>query len=404
MPDLLLIGVGCMGRPYVTAARRLGVRVRAVEAGSGVAAAAPLVDEVHPARGESEEELAEAACAAVQERRPHGVLAFSEQHALAAALVQDTLGLPGPSLHATRLSRNKALQRARFAALGLLQPEHLVVEWLRNAAEWAAARYPVVVKPLASTGSEGVELLSDAAAFASAAQRRRGERALLVERAVEGPEFSWDALVRDGEVWFRNVTAKETTGPPQFVELAHRAPAVLGPAEAAAVDRLAAGVIAGLRMRSGLVHLEFRISALGPSIMEVAVRTPGGFIMDVLGLAYDVDLFEMTVRVALGRPLPAPPRGAVRHAASCWLVAPPGVVTAVTGVPEACAHPNVRRAEAEVAPGDVVRPLRSWSERVASAVVAAASPAELEDSVAFVRRTLKVQTRVTAGAQRVAAG
>ena len=393
MPDLLLIGVGCMGRPYAAAARRLGVRVRAVEAGPGVRAVADLVDVVHLAPGDSDEALAAAAYAAVEAQRPDAVLAFSEQHVLAAALVQDTLGLPGPSLHAAVLSRNKALQRARFGALGLRQPGHLVVERLRDAAAWAAARGPVVVKPLSGTGSDGVELLADAAAFASAAERRGGEGPVLVEEAVEGPEYSWEALVRDGEVWFRNVTAKETTGPPEFVELAHRAPARLDRAAAAQVERLALGVLAGLRMRSGLVHLEFRLTAEGPTIMEVAVRTPGDFIMEVLGLAYDVDLFELTVRVALGLPLPEPPAGPVREAASCWLVAPPGVVTAVQGLDATAAHPNVHRVEAEVAPGDVVGPLRCWSERVASAVVAAGSREELEDTLAFVRRTLVVATR-----------
>jgi biotin carboxylase len=397
MPELLLIGVGCMGRPYVTAAERLGARVRVIESSTGAIAAAEIASEVRAAPGELEEALAGTAYACAAERVPNAVVAFSEEHVLAAALVRDMLALPGPSLHASVLSRNKALQRGCFAAAGLRQPDHLVVECLREARHWVSARFPVVIKPLSSTGSEGVELVADPRAFAVAAARRVDHGPVLVETAIRGPEYSWEGLVRDGHVWFSNVTAKETTGPPQFVELVHRAAASLGEDTAAEVDRLAAGVIAAMRLSSGLVHLEFRLAESGPTIMEVAVRTPGDFIMEVLGLTYGVDLFEMTLRVALGLTLPDPPSDPVRYAASCWLVAPPGVVTAVHGLDEVRAHTGVHHAEIEVTAGAVVEPLRSWRERVGSVVVVADTRAELERSLSFVRRTLTVHTRPVHG-------
>lgn len=393
MQDLLLLGVGRMGRPYVAAAHRMGLRPRAVEFGPRALAAAEVVEKVHTARGGFDELLAEAAFRATIDRAPAAVVAFSEEHVMGAALLQDAFGLPGPSLHASVLSRNKALQRGRFAAEGLRQPEYLVTDDLGAAEPWAEPRLPVVVKPLTSSGSSGVELVADLETYRQTAARRAHEARLLVERALLGPEFSWEGLIRDGKVWFSNVTAKETTGPPNFVEVAHRAAAELDDETTGEVDRLAAGVLAALRFATGLVHLEFRITETGPAIMEVAVRTPGDFIMDILGLTYGFDWFEMTLRLAMGLPLPEAPRGPVRFAASYFPIAPPGRVSGVRGLDDVRAHPSVVHADVKVTEGDVIAPLRSSAGRAGSVILATDTRSGLEESLDFVRRTLVVDTQ-----------
>jgi biotin carboxylase len=393
MPQLMLIGVGRMGRPYLAAARRLGVRTHAVEATARADALAGELDGVKLCRGELDELWVEAASAAVKTHQPDAVIAFSEPHVIAAALLQDSLGLPGPSLHAAVLSRNKALQRGRFAAHGVRQPGYLVTDDVAAEAEWAAARLPVVLKPLSSAGSDGVELVAGIDDYGHVAARRSGERALLIETAVDGPEYSWEALVVDGRVWASNLTAKETTGPPNFIEISHRTGVQLDPASAAAVDHLTGAVLEALRMRTGLVHLEFRMAPAGPTLMEVAVRTPGDFLMELLTITYGVDWFEMVVRAALSWPLPQPPSAPVRYAASYLPVAQPGVVAAVRGLAEVRAHPAVVRAELAVSEGDDVAPARSSAGRVGHVVLAADDGDALEQALAEVRETLAVITR-----------
>lgn len=393
MKELLLIGVGLMGRRYVAAARRLGVRVVAVDSERNAPSTAGLVDRLWTTSGDSDEAWVAAAYGALAEGQPDGVVGFSEPQVLAAALVQDSLGLPGPSLRAAVLSRNKALQRGCFQARGVLQPEHVLVPSLAEGAGWSRHRLPVVVKPLSGSGSEGVELLADGRSLEAAVAGRAGEGRVLVERAVEGDEYSWEGLVCDGEIRFGNITAKETTGPPQFVETCHRAPADLGAGEARRVDELAAEVVKGLGMRTGIVHLEFRLSAAGPALMEVAVRMPGDFIMDVLSLAYGFDWFEMVVRLALGLPLGPLPAGPAAYCASLFVTAEPGRVVGTSGLSEARALPGVVAADVEVAPGDLVAPLRSSADRVGWALLRAGSRSELTSLVRKAQCTLVVQTR-----------
>lgn len=395
MQTLLMVGVGKTGRPYLEAARRLGVRVHVIETARRAAEieSAETAAGVTVCRGGSDELWAEAALAAAHTRRPDGVLAFSEPHVMAAALVADEFGLPGPSLRAAVFSRNKGLQRARFGAVGIGQPDHLVAESVADADEWASTRLPVVLKPLSSAGSDGVELVADAAEYRKAAVRRSGEGRTLIERAVQGPEYSWEALVLDGKVWAANLTEKETTGPPHFIEVAHRVAAESQEAPRELAAGLGAAVLGAIGMRTGIVHLEFRAAPEGPAVMEIAVRTPGDRLMELLGLAYGVDWFEMAIRAALGRELPEPPAAPVRCAASYLPSAPAGTVVAVEGMAEVLAHPCVVAAEANVAPGQNVAPARSSGGRVGEVVLAADGPEELTAALAQVRRLFAVVTR-----------
>ncbi|NEC14034.1 ATP-grasp domain-containing protein [Streptomyces sp. SID8014] len=393
--ELLLVGVGFMGRPYAAAAKRLGLRVRAIEAHDWAGAIEHLVDAVEPSQGRYgalDELWAETVHAAVEKSLPTGIFGFTESHVLGAAMAQDRFGLPGPSLQAAVISRNKALQRGRFRVQGIGQPEYRLTDDLAAAAEWAAAHLPVIVKPLSSAGSDGVELVADTESFERAAVRRAAERPLLVEKALDGPEYSWEALVRDGEVWFSNLTAKETTGPPHFVEVTHRTVPPLSEPDAQRVAALGREVLAAIGMRTGIVHLEFRLTRSGPAVMEVAVRTPGDYLMELCSLTYGIDWFEMVVRLTTGMELPPAPQSPVRYAASHFVISDPGQVVAVDGLEEVLGHPAVEDAAFKVAVGDIVPRTSSSLQRTGYAVLAADSPEEREEAIAFVRRTLSVKT------------
>lgn len=388
--ELLLAGVGTMGRPYLEAAARLGVRARALEsAETWENRPAALAERFYRVPGGHEESWAGAVAAAVAERVPDGLIGFAEPQVVAAALAQQRHGLRGPSLHAAVVSRNKALQRALFGAHGVPQPEYLHVARLGEARDWMRRHLPVVVKPLSLSGSQGVELIRTPEEVEDVVARRAGEGQLLVETAVEGPEFSWEALVREGEVLFENVTAKETTPPPYFVELVHRCGHDLGPESAAQVRELTSGVLRALGMDTGLVHLEFRMSATGPVLMEVAVRTPGDYLPDAIGLTFGFDLYEAMVLLSVGLPLPALPERPVSHAATVFLTAAPGTITGIEGLDEVRAHPAVVRVRPRKGVGDTVQPLTSSGRRLGHVLIDAGSPTEREDAVKFVRETLR---------------
>lgn len=398
MKELALVGVGLMGRPYLAAAQAIGVRVRSVESESWQAGADLAGLAIHRISGlrddsrEVDELWAAGAYEMIADGQPDGVLAFAEPHVLGAALIQDLLALPGPSLHAAVLSRNKALQRACFGAKGLPQPRFLLAPEPAAGLEWAASRLPVVIKPLSFSGSAGVEFIADEQRLRAVIAERTGR--VLFEEAVDGPEYSWEAFVRDGEVLFDNITSKETTGPPHFVEIAHRtAHAFDDQGLRLAVDALTSGVLAAIAMQTGVVHLEFRVARTGPVIMEVAVRTPGDYLLDLISATYGFDPYLVGVQLALGLPLDLPlPRVPAAYAAIWYPMCPPGQIRAIDGLTEVAAHPAVRRVFLKVAVGDVVPPIESSGQRPGHVLIVGKTPWERDAAVDAVRERLRIRS------------
>lgn len=378
MKPVMMVGVGRMGRGYVDAAVARGLSVVVVEAGSVIedlrrAYPGLLVDVevVATSAADFPEAWVAPAMRLAARTAPDAVLAFTETHVLAAALVQEKLGLPGPSLAAALVSRNKALQRARFDVAGVAQPAHELVEAAPSMLPGAG---PWVVKPLSSMGSDGVHLVESEVDLRASLDRRAGHGPQLIEAYVSGAEYSWEAIVQGGEPVFTNVTRKFTTDPPYFVEVRHVAGVgAVEPVVADAVQEVGRAAIRALGVEDSIVHLEVRQGADGrPMVIEMAVRAPGDFLMEVIGAAHGIDVFDACVQVARGLPPDIPGAGATRRAAaSLFFSAPRRGRFAGIELSRVCALPGVQRAEARLSPGAEVGPPRSSWERPAYALVVA---------------------------------
>lgn len=374
---LLLVGAGAMAEGYLESAQRTNKTVAVVETAerlSDLRRRFPCIVDVEAITGpaSADESWVSPAFRLFERTRPAGVLGFAEPQALAAAMVQDRNGLRGPGLGATLVSRNKALQRLAFHSAGLGQPAFLFVSNLAEGEQWVTGQFPVVVKALSGTGSAGVERIDGHAAWRDVVDRRRDEGVILVEEYVDGPEFSIEGLCRRGQLVFSNLTRKETTGAPFFVETAHIAahgldePTLMGSAQA-----LCAQVASVLGVDTGIVHLEFRArSDIDLIIMEVAVRTPGDHIMEIISIAHGFDFYGACIDLALGRPLQLPSTPtAVRSAGVVYLSADrPGVVRDID-LSGWASVAGLRRTYMMAERGDTVRPPESSSERLGYGVL-----------------------------------
>ena len=408
---LLMVGCGWLGRPYLRRAHERGLQVSVLDS-AAVLSWDPDGAELGP--GDTRRLVADsddegwiaAAAAALREDGPFiGVIPFSEPHVRPAALLAEELGLPGPGLRAAWTSRNKYLQRELFARQGLGQPDYHMARDVTAARRWAAGRYPVVLKPLSEAGSTGVRVVPGARELVAWCAERHPGPAFLVEQYLSGQEYSVEAIIDRGAVAFSSITQKTTTPPPFCVEIEHRVPADCGAAARERVGGVLCRVVRALGIGSGIVHLEFRLESTGPKIMEVAVRTPGDMIMEVVRYATGVDLFDAAIAVACGeRP---EVQATVEHASCVWYpVVAPGLVTRVDGAADVGELPGVRLMYCDVSAGNLVHPCQSSEERVAAVLVEASDPACLDERLSRVRRELRISTardsRLIAGERAVA--
>lgn len=265
------------------------------------------------------------------------------------------------------------------AAGGVRNPRWREVHGPEDILDFAAG--PVVVKPANRQASVGVQLLDsvDATTAAQAWERTSSaseyeqvpDRPLdwrfLAEERLEGAEYSIEALVREGEIVFENITAKTVIAGPYPVELGHLLPAPLDEDTQAAFGAALRSLVSALGFRTGILHAEWILTESGPTLVECAGRCPGDYLIDLVDLAYDTTIRLTLIDLLVGRPVTLPAT-AQRASAIRFLAAGPGTVTEVSGEDTARALPGVRAVEVDVEAGQEVRPWASSWDRAGHAI------------------------------------
>ncbi len=288
-------------------------------------------------------------CLAVHEVHPVTHIATMGEHDQdRAAAVGAELGIYTHSPETVRLTNDKAAMRYRLRGAGIDDtPAGLVADLDELRAFADRHGYPLVVKPVVGMASFGVAVIRGeadlAAGYARAVADHPGvrSRGVLVERFLEGPEYSVEAFSEDSAHVVVAVTAKYKD-PSTAVELGHVVPAPLDDDARAAIDTLVTRVLTALGVEFGATHTEIILTGSGPKIIETHVRMGGDDITDLVAGATGVDLIDCQVRQVVGeklldgvRDLLAKPREA--RAEAIWFAAPPpvGELVEVTGAEQA---------------------------------------------------------------------
>jgi argininosuccinate lyase len=184
---------------------------------------------------------------------------------------------------------------------------------------------------------------------------------VMIEEHVEGPEYSVELF---GDA-MAAVVAKHLGPAPYFVEIGHDVPAELAGEDQQALTGVARQAIAALELGFGAAHVEMRLTATGPVLIEVNPRLAGGMIPELVHSATGVDLVSAQIAAAIGQ-TPRLDRGKAAYASLRFLtVDEPGVLVS-DRVPAAAAAgvPGVREARLYRARGDRLDPAHDFRDRI----------------------------------------
>ncbi|MFD4476468.1 acetyl-CoA carboxylase biotin carboxylase subunit family protein [Streptomyces sp. NPDC058471] len=248
-----------------------------------------------------------------------GVATWTEWYLVQTARLARRLDLPSNSPEVMEAARNKATARTLFARHGVPSAASMTARSLLEAALAAETiGYPVVLKPAARAGSIGVirvnraEELPDGFEFAAAGARGGIESTkVLVEEYLDGPEVSVECVTHRGHTTAVAVTRKTLGAPPFFEEVAHSVDA--GDPLLDQVAPVAAAAIKALGITDGVSHVEMRLVAGRPRLIEVNARIGGDMIGHLVHLATGVDLSRAAADTACGQ---APELTRTRHSAA----------------------------------------------------------------------------------------
>jgi hypothetical protein len=220
-----------------------------------------------------------------------GVIAVGDRPTVIGSRAMKAMGLVGHPRSAAALARNKRAAREHFKAAGL--PTPAFVEGTPDAGpdHFTSIGFPMVVKPLALSGSRGVMRVNDETELAGAlsrvqrllasadiqAERHEAHKLVLAERFIEGREFAIEALMNRGTLDVLTIFDKpDPLDGPFFEETIYVTPSTAAPETRAAIVRAIADAAKALGLYHGPVHAECRVNGQGVFVLEVAARPIGG--------------------------------------------------------------------------------------------------------------------------------
>ena len=287
--------------PFYRQAKALGYEVIGIAIEKG-AVCKPYCDRFYPVSFADKDQVVEIC----RQEKVDGILSFSLESALPTVVyVAQKLGLVSNSKESVDLTQSKFAQRQALEMAGIPVPKYFLVESTADLNK-VRCRFPVIVKPVDSGGSQGIckvetqEKLVEA--YQYAVEYSRTSKAI-VEEFVDGREFSVEYISHQGKHYFLQITDKVTSGAPRFVEMQHHQPADIPEAVWERIKEMVEGALTTLKIENSASHTEIKWNSDDELfIIETGARMGGDFISsDLVRLSTGYDFVEGAIKLAVNQ-------------------------------------------------------------------------------------------------------
>lgn len=247
-----------------------------------------------------------------KEENINGILAYaSDPAAPTAAYVAEKLGLPGNPYKSVEILCNKDLYREFLKNNGFCIPKAKAYSNIADAKKDllnSVFKYPVIVKPVDSSGSKGIEKIdncNDIQNKLEEAINYSKVKRIIIEEYVEkvGYQIAGDGLSIDGKLVF-DCFGDDHFNPNNanpFVPVAASFPSTMSEEILDKVRNEIQRLFSLLNMKTSTYNFDIRVDKNNNVyLMEIAPRSGGNYIPQIIKYATDVDLVEYSIKAAMG--------------------------------------------------------------------------------------------------------
>lgn len=374
MKKLLVLGAGLLQVPVIKKAREMGVYVIAADDDPDAPGMAMADKAIVPGELMNEEKLV----AIAKREQIDGVIHPCSEVAMnVMGRINDELHLSGISKDMAIRATNKHLMREAFERYSAPSPMSILTKDNEDAWQVFCEQFTTnaILKPSRNSGSRGIAKVEKGItkeAFFELYRRALEEsrdHQVLIEQFIEGPEFSVEVIVWNGEPHVLAVTDKKTTEAPYFVELGHNQPSVF-PEEIQ--QKLKEGAIAGIKalgLSNCAAHCELKVQDCEVYLMEIGARMGGDFIStELTHLSTGIDMVAATISVVLGMEPNLQPTEEKHGVCIRYFTPEPGRLMAIEGE-DALKDDHVYYAEIYHKVGDIIPEVKSSLDRSGHVIV-----------------------------------
>lgn len=220
-----------------------------------------------------------------RKRRPVAVVVGSDTGVKLADALAAELGLPGNDPSTSALRRNKYRMTESVGQVVLTADQHMTrdldeaLTWTRRHAQW-----PIVVKPVASAGSDGVTYCFNTSDVRTAFQRILGipnisgilNEDVLLQSYLDGPQYVLNAVSCSGRHLFSDIWLIKQRRVPGFANITdYKVNVQISDPVLPDLMEYAQQVLDCCGIENGASHTELRLTEKGPALIETAPRLMG---------------------------------------------------------------------------------------------------------------------------------
>lgn len=211
------------------------------------------------------------------------------------AYLAENLSLNGNPFQILLNIRNKKFVREESNTIKYLNPVRIYQ--LNETIE-----YPCIVKPIQGAAKKGVSFVLDESGLEEAVKyTSECDDNILIEQYIEGKEISVEVISYKKKHYILQITDKDNTGAPHFVELGHHQPSQIDDDIKGKIKFVIPELLDKLGYENGASHIEFKIDKSGNLyLIEVNPRGGGDEISACLvQLSTGYDYIKGIIEVAL---------------------------------------------------------------------------------------------------------
>jgi len=242
-----------------------------------------------------------------------GVITFWEDDVLLTSKITDKLGLIGIPFKIAKKARNKFLFREFCRENKIKTPQFALLKSYKDLEHVSEKfNFPLVIKPVHGSSSafvvkvENKDDLANTYNYVKKNISSAAESALsdgleiLVEEYIDGEEVDVNIILQNGKIKFASIVDNYKTEEPFFVETQWAIPSSLPNKDQQALLEMAEMALEKLGVQNGCIHFEAKVTKDGPVPIEANLRMGGDETYSFTKEAWDMDLIEGVVKIALG--------------------------------------------------------------------------------------------------------
>jgi len=241
-----------------------------------------------------------------------GVITFWEDDVLLTARISDRLDLIGIPFKIAKKARNKYLFREFCKENKIKTPQHTLLKSKDLDYVSQNFNFPLVIKPAYGSSSafvvkvENKEELANTYNYVKKNISTTAESALsdgleiLAEEYIDGEEVDINIILQNGKIKFSSIVDNYKTEEPFFIETQWAIPSNLPRKDQQALIEMAEMILEKLGVQNGCIHFEAKVTKDGPVPIEANLRMGGDETYSFTKEAWQVDLIENIVKIALG--------------------------------------------------------------------------------------------------------